>query len=85
MDLYMQRPLDTITHLLDALAEEPNINNTHKQEIALHLSQIKKVILEGNTPAKEQFDHLIKAVGAHESIMEHVFGLSQHFGYLPSL
>jgi hypothetical protein len=81
----MQQPLDTITSLLDALAEEPNLNYQQKQEIALHLTQIKKVILEGNTPDKEQFDHLIKVVGAHESIIEHVLGLSQHFGYLPSL
>jgi molecular chaperone DnaK (HSP70) len=81
----MQQPLDRVTYLLDALADEPNIKEQQKQEIALYLTQIKKAIQEGNTPDKAQFDGLIKAVGAHESIIEPILGLSQHFGYLPSL
>ena len=81
----MQQPIDRVTHLLDALADEPNINEKQKQEITLHLTQIKKAIFDGNTPDKAQFDELIKAVGAHESMIAHVLGLSQHFGYLPSV
>jgi hypothetical protein len=81
----MQQPLERVTHLQDTLADEPNIKEQQKQEIALHLTQIKKTILEEHIPDKAQFDGLIKAVGAHESIMKQVLELSQHYGYLPSL